>query len=306
MIRFIANRLLWLVVTMWVVFTISFALMRAVPGGPFDSEKAVPPEIRRNQERRYNLDKTPWEQYWMELDRVALHGDLGYCMKIGDYTVNTVIRQGLPISAALGLLALTFAVVFGLLTGIVSAAFRGSAADVALRFVATVGIALPNFVIAGICILLFVFIVPLFPAAGWGDWRQLVLPAFCLGAPFAAEVARISRTSMLDALSHDYIRTARAKGLGMRRVLLVHGLRNALLPVVSFLGPAAAGVLTGSLVVEQIFAIPGLGVYFVMAAFLRDWTVSLGVVLVYTLILYTLNFVVDLSYAWLDPRVKLE
>jgi oligopeptide transport system permease protein len=305
MIRFVARRLLWLAITMWVVFTVTFALMRSVPGGPFDTEKSVPPEIRRNLERRYNLDKTLWEQYWLELGRVV-RGDLGYCMNIGDYSVNEVVKQGLPISAALGILALTFAATFGLLTGVVSAAYRGSVADIVLRLVATVGIALPNFVVAGIGILLFVFLIPLFPAAGWGDWRQLVLPAFCLGAPYAAEVARISRTSMLDALSHDYIRTARAKGVGPRRVLLVHALRNAMLPVVSFLGPAAAGVLTGSLVVETIFAIPGLGVYFVKAALQRDLTVSMGVVLVYTLVLYTLNFLVDLSYAILDPRVKLE
>lgn len=305
MIRFVVRRLLWLAITLWVVFTVTFALMRSVPGGPFDTEKSVPPEIRRNLERRYNLDKTLWEQYWLELGRVV-QGDLGYCMNIGDYSVNEVVKQGLPISAALGILALTFAATFGLLTGVVSAAYRGSVADIVLRLVATVGIALPNFVVAGIGILLFVFLIPLFPAAGWGDWRQLVLPAFCLGAPYAAEVARISRTSMLDALSHDYIRTARAKGVGPRRVLLVHALRNALLPVVSFLGPAAAGVLTGSLVVETIFAIPGLGVYFVKAALQRDFTVSMGVVLVYTLVLYTLNFLVDLSYAILDPRVKLE
>jgi oligopeptide transport system permease protein len=304
--QFCLRRLVWLAITLWVVFTITFTLMRAVPGGPFDKEKSVPPEIRHNLERRYNLDKSPWQQYWLEMERIALHGDLGYCMNIGDYSVNTVVRQGLPISAALGVLALSFAVGLGLITGVVSAAYRGSAADVLLRLAATVGIALPSFVVAGICILLFVFVVPLFPAAGWGDWRQLVLPAFCLGAPYAAEVARISRTSMLDALSHDYIRTAQAKGVPPVRVLLVHGLRNALLPVVSFLGPAAAGVLTGSLVVEQIFAIPGLGTYFVTAALLRDWTVSMGVVLVYTLVLYTLNFLVDLSYAFLDPRVKLE
>jgi oligopeptide transport system permease protein len=220
--------------------------------------------------------------------------------------VNYVIAQGLPISATLGLLALTFAVTFGLLTGVVSAAMRGSALDVGLRLAATAGIAIPNFVVAGICILLFVFIIPLFPAAGWGSLSQLVLPAFCLGAPYAAEVARISRTSMLDALGQDYIRTARAKGVSRTTVILKHGLRNSLLPVVSFLGPAVAGILTGSLVVETIFAIPGLGVYFVKAALQRDWTLSMGVVLLYTLVLYTMNFLVDLSYAYLNPRVELE
>jgi oligopeptide transport system permease protein len=305
MIGFFLRRLVWLAFTLWAVFTFTFLLMRAVPGGPFDRERVVPPEIKRNMERRYNLDRTPWEQYWLELSRLA-RGDLGYCMNTGDYSVNYVIRQGLPISATLGLLALTFAVTFGLLTGVVSAAMRGSPLDVGLRLTATAGIALPNFVVAGICILLFVFIVPLFPAAGWGSLSQLVLPAFCLGAPYAAEIARISRTSMLDALSQDYIRTARAKGLSRASVVFVHGLRNSLLPVVSFLGPAVAGILTGSLVVETIFAIPGLGVYFVKAALQRDWTLSMGVVLLYTLVLYTMNFLVDLSYAYLDPRVELE
>jgi oligopeptide transport system permease protein len=306
MIAFILRRLFWMVVTLWAVFTVSFLLMRSVPGGPFDGDRQVAPEIKRNMERRYNLDKELHEQYLIELRRTFLQGDLGYCMKLTDRSVNYVIAQGLPISAALGLLAMTFAVSFGLLTGIVAAAMRGSPLDVGLRLVATAGIALPNFVVAGICILLFVFWIPLLPAAGWGSLSQLVLPAFCLGAPYAAEVARISRTSMLDALSHDYIRTARAKGVSRARVVLVHELRNALLPVVSFLGPAVAGILTGSLIVEQIFGIPGLGVYFVKAALQRDYTLSMGVVLLYTLVLYTMNFLVDLSYAFLDPRVELE
>jgi oligopeptide transport system permease protein len=305
MIAFLVRRLFWLAITLWAVFTFTFLLMRAVPGGPFDRERVVPPEIKRNMERRYNLDKTPLEQYWLELSRIA-RGDLGYCMNTGDYSVNYVIAQGLPISATLGLLALTFAVTFGLLTGVISAAMRGSPLDVGLRLAATAGIALPNFVVAGICILLFVFLLPVFPAAGWGSLSQLVLPAFCLSAPYAAEVARISRTSLLDALSQDYIRTAQAKGVSGASVVLVHGLRNSLMPVVSFLGPAVAGILTGSLVVETIFAIPGLGVYFVKAALQRDWTLSMGVVLLYTLVLYTMNVLVDLSYAYLDPRVELE
>jgi oligopeptide transport system permease protein len=306
MIAFTLRRLIWLAITLWAVFTVTFVLMRSVPGGPFDRERIVPEEIKQNLERRYDLDKPPLVQYWLEFERIFFHGDLGYCMNTGDYSVNYVIAQGLPISAALGLLALTFAVTFGLLTGVISAAMRGSPLDVILRFAATAGIALPSFVVAGICILLFVFLIPIFPAAGWGSLSQLVLPAFCLGAPYAAEVARISRTSMLDALSHDYIRTARAKGASRTSVVLVHGLRNSLLPVVSFLGPAVAGILTGSLIVEQIFAIPGLGVYFVKSALQRDWTLSMGVVLLYTLALYLMNFLVDLSYAYLDPRVELE
>lgn len=305
MIAFCVRRLIWLAATLWVVFTVTFALMRAVPGGPFDSERALPPAIEQNMERQYNLDDPLLTQYWEQLSRAALL-DLGYCFRMGDYTVNYVIGQGFPVSAALGLLALALASVLGITTGVVSAVFRGSKLDLGLRLTATIGIALPNFVIAGVCIILFVFLLPLFPAAGWGSLDQIPLPAFCLGAPYAAYIARISRTSMLDVLAQDHIRTARSKGLPPSRVILVHALRNSLLPVVSFLGPAVAGILTGSLVVEQIFAIPGLGSYFVEAAFIRDYTLSMGVVLLYTLLLYTMNFIVDLSYAYLDPRVELK
>lgn len=305
MIAFCLRRLLWLALTLWAVFTVSFILMRAVPGGPFDEEKRIAPEIRRNLEQRYDLDKTKWEQYWLTLGRVA-RLDLGYCMKIGDYSVSRVIADGLPVSASLGVVALALAMVFGVVTGVVAAVFRGTSGDVALRTAATLGIALPNFVIAGVSIILFVFWLKWLPAAGWGSPSQIVLPAFCLGAPYAAYVARITRTSMLDVLAQDHIRTARAKGVGPMRVVFVHALRGAMLPVVSFLGPAVAGIMTGSLVVERIFAIPGLGEYFVKAAFLRDYPLSMGVVLLYTLLLYTMNFLVDLSYGILDPRVELE
>ena len=230
----------------------------------------------------------------------------GYSYKLGDYTVNRVIAEGLPISAALGLLALAFALSLGLVAGITSASRRGSIPDLVLMTLATIGIALPNFVIAGLAILLFVFLIPIFPAAGWGSFDQLVLPALCLGAPHAADVARITRTSMLDVLSQDHIRTARAKGLSRARVIWGHALPAALLPVVSYLGPAAAYILTGSLVIEQIFAIPGLGSHFVEAALQRDYTLAMGCVLLYTVILFTMNMLVDLSYTVLDPRVELD
>ncbi|MBX3434416.1 MAG: ABC transporter permease [Pirellulales bacterium] len=304
MIAFCVRRLWWFVLTLWAVFTVSFVLMHSVPGGPFDGERQLPPEVKRNFEKKYGLDQPLWKQYAAGLRGVATL-DFGYSMK-KDYAVGEIIGSGLPISAALGLLALALAVTLGLATGVVSALWRGSAADVTLRLAATAGIALPNFVIAGVCIILFVFEWPLLPAAGWGSPRQMVLPAFCLGAPYAAYVARISRTSMLDVLSQDHIRTARAKGVGPLRVALVHALRGALLPVVSFLGPAVAGILTGSLVVESIFAIPGIGSYFVNAAYDKDYTLAMGVVMLYTMLLYAMNFLVDLSYAVLDPRVKLE
>ena len=305
MISFLVKRLLWMVLTLWIVFTASFFLMRAVPGGPFDGERKLEPEIEANILKRYHLDEPLWQQYLRELSNVA-RGDLGYSFKLSDYRVNKVIAEGLPVSLALGILALAFAIMLGLVAGITSAVHRGSVGDVALMSLATVGIALPSFVIAGVSIMLFAFVIPVFPAAGWGSFNQLILPALCLGAPYAADIARISRTSMLDVLSQDHIRTAYAKGLSRARVVWGHALPGAMLPVVSFLGPATAGILTGSLVIEQIFAIPGLGFHFVQAALQRDYTLSMGCVLLYTVMLYTMNTLVDLSYSILDPRVELE
>lgn len=305
MTAFVVRRLVGFVLTLWIVFTVTFLLMHAVPGGPFSSERQLDKEIEANLRRSYNLDLPLYQQYLIQMGR-ALRGDLGPCYRLADFTVNEVIAQGLPISAALGILALAFAILFGMAAGIVSAVYRGSTADVTLMTLATIGIALPSFVIASLAILLLVFMIPLFPAAGWGTLRQLVLPATCLGALYAAEIARITRTGMLDTLSQDYIRTARAKGLGKAAVVLRHALPGTLLPVVSFLGPATAGILTGSVVIEKIFAVPGLGWHFVQAALQRDYLLEMGLVLLYTVLLYTMNFLVDMSYAVLDPRVELK
>ncbi len=302
---FIIRRLIGLVFTLWIVFTVSFLLMLAVPGGPYSAERNLPPEIEANFKHRYRLDLPWYQQYAFDVGR-DLSGDLGMSSRLQDYSVNQVIAQGLPISASLGIFALLFAIVLGLSAGIVSALYRGSPADFVLMSLATIGIAVPSFVVAGLAIMAFVFIIPIFPAAGWGTLRQLVLPAICLGLAYAAEIARITRTGMLDALSQDYVRTARAKGLSELNVALRHALPTALLPVVSFLGPAVAGILTGSVVIEKIFAIPGLGWHFVQAALQRDLTLAMGLVLLYTVLLYTLNFLVDLSYGILDPRVELK
>jgi oligopeptide transport system permease protein len=242
------------VLTLWVIYTVSFFLMRAVPGGPFDSDRRIEKEIEDNIKRYYHFDEPLYKQYGRHLGN-ALLGDLGPSYKLPDYTVNQVIAQGLPVSMALGVLALAFAMTLGLVAGITSAVRRGSLADVALMSVATIGIAVPSFVVAGLAVILFVFVFPIFPAAGWGSFQQLLLPAMCLGAPYAADVARISRTSMLDVLSQDHIRTARAKGLSPARVIWGHALPGSLLPVVSFLGPAIAGILTGSLVILVILCI---------------------------------------------------
>jgi oligopeptide transport system permease protein len=304
-IWFFIRRFFGLILTLWIVFTVSFFLMRSVPGGPYSGERNLPPEIEENIKQRYRLDLPLWQQYVIELKNVV-SGDFGLSIRLLDFNVNEVIAQGLPISACLGILALAFAISLGLAAGIVSALYRGTLADFALLSLATIGIALPSFVIAGLAIMVFVFKFPIFPAAGWGTLQQLILPAFCLGALYAAEIARIARTGMLDALSQDFVRTARAKGLSDWAVALRHALPTAMLPVVSFLGPAAAGILTGSVVIEKVFAIPGLGWHFVQAALQRDYTLAMGLVLLYTLLLYVMNFLVDVSYAILDPRVELK
>jgi ABC-type dipeptide/oligopeptide/nickel transport system permease component len=299
------KRLLWMALTLWVVFTISFFIMWATPGGPFDAEKKVPEEIKRNIEARYGLDQPLSVQYVKQLALVA-RLDFGPSYRLKDFTVNEVIAQGFPVSASLGILALSFALLLGITAGAVSAANRNSPADVGMMALATVGIAVPNFVLASISIMLVVFWLGLLPAAGWGTLRQLILPAMCLGAPYAAYIARLTRASMLEVLGQDYIRTAYAKGLSGRKVILRHALRGAMLPVLSYLGPATAALLTGSLVVERIFNLPGMGSHFIEAAIQRDYTLEMGVVLVYTLLLYALNALVDLSYGIIDPRVKVQ
>jgi len=317
MIIFLARRFLWFLLTLWVVFTASFFLMRAVPGGPFDGERKLEPDVKQAIERRYRVNEPLVKQYAYHLGmavgvlteegkfRLGLP-DLGPSYRIRDYSVNQIIAQGLPVSASLGILALAFSLVVGLSAGIIAALRRQTWVDTIVMLLATTGMAVPNFWMAGVCILLFVFMIPLFPAAGWGSVSNLVLPAFCLGAPYAAYIARLTRTGMLEVLHQDYIRTARAKGLTGSRVILRHALKGALLPVVSFLGPAAAGILTGSLVIEKVFHLSGIGSYFVEAALQRDYPLAMGVVLIYTVVLYMMNVIVDISYAIMDPRIKLQ
>lgn len=305
MIAYLAKRFLWLLLTVWIVFTLTWVLANFSPGSPFTSERSLPPEIEANLRRHYNLDKPALVRYRLDLANLLMF-DLGVSTKQVDFTVNELISLCWPVSAALGLAALAWAAVVGLVAGIVSAARRGSIADFSLMSLATIGIALPNFVIAGFCILLFSFLMPLLPPAGWGSPKYLLLPAFCLGAPYAAYVARIARTGMLDVLSQDYIRTARAKGLSHRAVILKHALPTAVIPVVSFLGPAVAGIITGSLVIEKVFAIPGIGYSFVQSAIDNDTPMAMGIVVLYTILLFTMNTIVDAAYTWLDPRVKWE
>ncbi|MEK6234751.1 MAG: ABC transporter permease subunit, partial [Planctomycetales bacterium] len=300
MIWFLAKRLMWMALTLWIVFTISFFLMRAVPGGPFSSDRALSPAMEKNFKAKYQLDQPISVQYAVHLWR-TVRLDLGMSFRMGDFTVNEIIAQGFPVSASLGILSMAFALSLGLTAGTLSALWRGGFADHAVMAAATMGVALPNFVIASGCIFLFVFMATIFPAECWGSMSQLVLPSLALGGPYAAYIARLTRTGMLDVLGQDYIRTAVAKGLPTHQVVLRHALRGAMLPVVSFLGPAMAGILTGSIVVERIFFIPGLGSHFVEGALQRDYTVAMGMVLIYTTLLYTMNMLVDLCYSLLDP-----
>ena len=302
---FLIRRSLWILVTLWLVYTASFFLMRSVPGGPFSSERNVPPEIERNLLARYNLDLPLWQQYAINL-KAALMGDLGPSLTLQYYSVNEVIAEGLPVSASLGILAMAFALSLGITTGVISAVRRYSVWDRTLLTLSTLGIAIPNFVIASLLIMVFVFLIPLFPSGGWGSSRHLVLPVVALGSAYAASIARLTRTGMLEVLSMDFITTAKAKGMSEFMVMLKHALPCALTPVVSYLGPATAGILTGSLVLEKVFFLPGLGSHFVEAALQRDYPLAMGMVLVYTLLLMGLNMLVDLTYAILDPRVELQ
>lgn len=304
-VSFLIKRSLWIVATLWLVYTVSFFLMRSVPGGPFSSERNVPPEIERNLKARYNLDLPLWEQYQLNLSE-AIRGDLGPSLTLQDYSVNEVIAEGFPVSASLGILAMTFALSVGVTAGVISAVRRYQVWDRSLMTLATLGIAIPNFVLASLLIMAFVFLIPLFPSGGWGSLSHLVLPVIALGSAYAASIARLTRTGMLEVIGQDFITTAKAKGLSEGTVLMRHALPCALTPVVSYLGPATAGILTGSLVLEKVFFLPGMGSHFIEAALQRDYPLALGMVLVYTLLLMVLNLIVDFTYAILDPRVELQ
>jgi oligopeptide transport system permease protein len=302
---FLVRRLVWVLLTLWLVYTVSWFIMRSVPGGPFSSERVMSEATRRNVEARYRLDQPLAVQYSEHLG-LALQGDLGYPYRLGDFTVNHIISEGLPVSASLGIMALTFAVVFGISAGILAAVRRNTWLDASVMAVAAIGVSVPNFVLAGLAIALFVFKLNLFPAGGWGTLQQLFLPSLCLAAPYTAYIARLTRTGMLEVMHLDYIRTAHAKGLSEVSVILNHLLRGSLLPVISFLGPATAGILTGSPILEKIFNIPGMGNHFVESALQRDYTLCQGMVVVYTLILLSMNAIVDIAYVIIDPRVKME
>ena len=288
---------------MWVIITLSFVMLKFVPGGPFDSEKAIPPEIKRNLEAYYGLDLPAHKQYFRYLGNLA-RGDLGRSMKYSSRTVNEIIADKLPTSLLLGGLALAVALTLGLTAGILAATFRNTPVDYTASALAMTGICVPTFVLGPVMILIFAMRLRWVNASGWYEPLDWILPSLVLGMVYAAYIARLTRGGMLEVLSQDYIRTARAKGASGARVVFKHALRGGILPVVSYLGPAIAGILTGSFVIETIFQIPGIGRAFVESALNRDQTLVLGTVILYASLIIVLNLLVDVLQTWLNPKLR--
>ena len=305
MLRFIARRLLETVPVLLIIVTATFFMIRFVPGGPFTSEKAVAPEVLRNLQRAYHLDEPLWQQYTTYLGQV-LHGDLGPSFKYPNRTVNEIIADKLPVSLELGGLALFIALTLGLPLGVLAAARRNSWLDYLASTVALGGVCVPTFVLGPVLVLLLAINLHWFNASGWYGPADRVLPALTLGCVYAAYIARLTRGGMLEVLGQVYIRTARAKGATELQIVLRHALRGGILPLVAFLGPATAGILSGSFVIETIYQVPGLGREFVNSAFNRDYTVILGTVLLYAAMIVFFNLLVDIVQVWLNPRLKFE
>jgi len=305
MIRFVAVRLLQTIPVIWVIVTATFFMVRFVPGGPFTAERAVSPEILRNLQAHYGLDRPLWRQYLTYCDSI-LHGNLGPSFKYPTRTVNEIIAEKLPESIQLGLISLGVALVIGLPLGVLAAVKRNTWVDYLCSSFALVGVCVPTFVMGPLLILVLAIHFGWFNASGWYGPMDRVLPSLTLGLVYAAYIARLTRGGMLEVLSQDYIRTARAKGASEGRVILKHSLRGGLTPVVSFLGPAIAGIVTGSFVIETIFQIPGIGREFVNSAFNRDYTLVLGTVLLYAVFLISMNLLVDVVQVWMNPKLKFE
>lgn len=302
--RALLARLVVSLVTFWVIVTAVFFLLRLAPGGPFDGERQLPPEVEENLRAAYHLDEPLVVQYGRYLGMLA-RGDLGPSFKQKDFSVNELVASGAPVSLTVGGLALLLAVAGGIGTGVRAGLAPGSALDRTLMGVAGLGLALPSIVVAPVAVLVFAVLLGWLPAGGIDSPAHYVLPPVALALPFLAAIARLTRGSVAETLTEPHVRTALAKGLPAGRVLRRHVLPVALLPVVSYLGPAAAAMLTGSVVIEQVFELPGIGRYFVQAALNRDYTLVMGVVVVYAAFILTFNLLVDLAYTRLDPRIRL-
>jgi oligopeptide transport system permease protein len=305
MLGYATRRILQAIPTLLLIVAAAFFLMRAAPGGPFDDERALPPEIEANLQAAYGLDQPVTVQFVRYLGGLV-RGDLGPSFRMKDFTVAELIGRGLPVTLSIGAAALLLGIGLGVPLGLVAGLRQNGWADHAVMSVALVGIAVPNFVVAPVLALVFGLYLGWLPVAGWepGSAKHLVLPVIALALPLVAYLARLTRGSLLEVLQAPFIRTARAKGLDPGVILRRHALKPTLLPVVSFLAPAAAALLTGSLVVEQVFGLPGVGRYFVQGAINRDYTLVMGMVVFYASLILLLNLAVDLVYGWLDPRIR--
>ena len=305
MLRLFLRRLLESIPTLIILIAVTFFMMRVAPGGPFDSEKRLAPEIEANLRAAYHLDEPLYQQFGRYLLGVA-QGDFGPSLKYRDRSVTELIAGGFPVSLKLGGLAMLMAVFGGVTLGSIAALRQNRRTDYATMAAAMTGISVPNFVLAPLLVLVFAVSLGWLPAGGLGDggWRNLLLPVITLALTQVAYIARLTRGSMIEVLRSNYIRTARAQGLSTLTIVLRHALKPAIVPVVSYLGPATAGLITGSVVIEQIFGLPGLGRYFVQGALNRDYTLVLGIVVFYGALIIFFNFLVDLAYGWLDPRSR--
>lgn len=305
MVKYTLKRLLMAVVTLWVIITMTFVLMHAIPGNPFADEKRIQPEIMANLNAKYGLDKPLIEQYGIYMSNLV-RGDFGVSLKYQNRTVNSLIAQGFPVSMTLGAAACLIGIGIGILFGIIAGINRGRLPDHAVIILSILGVSVPSFVFASIFQYIFGAKLQWAPVAGWGAPVFLILPTLALGLRMIAYIARMMRTSMLDVLSQDYIKTARAKGLTEGQVIRRHTIRNAITPIITVAGVMVAGTLVGSFVIENIFNIPGMGKYLVNAVKDSDYTVILGMTAFYAMILVAVTFVVDILYVIVDPRVKLD
>ncbi|ODS11758.1 oligopeptide ABC transporter permease OppB [Vibrio scophthalmi] len=305
MLKFIAKRIFEAIPTMLVLITVSFFLMRFAPGNPFSNERPLPPEVMANIEAKYGLDKPVAEQYFTYLTNV-IQGDFGPSFKYLDYSVNELMADALPVSAKVGVIAFIFTVILGVSIGTFAALRQNSIVDYAIMSTAMLGVVLPSFVLAPALIYLFSLHWKIFPAGGWqdGGFEYLVLPVIAMSLLYVATFARITRGSMIETLNSNFIRTARAKGLSYPYIVVKHALKPALLPVVSYMGPAFVGIITGSVVVETIFGLPGIGKLFVNAAFNRDYSLVMGVTILIGFLFILFNAIVDILLAMIDPKIR--
>jgi oligopeptide transport system permease protein len=304
-LSYILKRLLTMIPVFFLVVTVVFFMIRFAPGGPFSAEKKVPPQVLKNLEAKYHMDEPLMRQYFRYLGDLA-HFDLGPSFKHSNRTVNEIIGESLPVSMELGLISLAWALLIGISAGGLAALKPNSAYDYVPMSISILGICLPTFVIGPVLVLIFGLWLNWLPVAGWDSWKDRILPSLTLGFAYAAYISRLTRGGFMEIRHQDFIRTARAKGLSERQILMKHAFRGGILPVVSYLGPALAGIITGALVTETIFNIPGLGRFFIESALNRDYTVVMGTSLLYFSLIFLCNFLVDIVYVLLDPRVKYE